>query len=73
MIGTNLTPAPVGPQGPPTRAAAIDQWQSLRGARGSLLGTTGTACAVLDDKPTTDIRQLNQRRKAHRNLTAKPS
>ena len=55
MIGTNLTPAPVGPQEPPTRAAAINQWRSLRGARGSLLWTTGTACAVLDDKPKTYI------------------
>ncbi len=51
MIRTNLTPAPVGPQGPPTRAAAIDSCRSLRAARGSLLGTTGTACTVLDERP----------------------
>ena len=73
MIRMTLTPAPVGPQEPPTRAAAIDSWWSLRVARGSLLWTTGTACAVLDEKPKSNIRQLNQRRKAHRKLTAKPS
>jgi hypothetical protein len=37
-------PAPVGQQGPPTRAAASDSWRSLRVARGSLPLTTGTAC-----------------------------
>ena len=47
MIAPHLTPAPVGPQEPPTRAATIDVRRSLRGARGSLLWTTGTACAVL--------------------------
>jgi hypothetical protein len=35
-------PAPVGQQGPPTRAAAFDSWRSLRAARGPLLLTTGT-------------------------------
>jgi hypothetical protein len=44
----NLTPAPVGQQGPPTRAAALDSWRSLRVARGTLPLTTGTACAALD-------------------------
>ena len=39
------TLAPVGPQGPPTRAAPPDSWRSLHGARGSLLWTTGTSCA----------------------------
>ena len=38
-----IPPAPVGQQAPPTRAAASDSWRSLRGARGSLLLTTGTA------------------------------
>ena len=47
MIAPHLTPAPVGPQEPPTRAAAIDVRRSLRGARGSLLWTTGTACTCL--------------------------
>src|SRR5262249_10989896 len=30
-------PAPVGQQGPPTRAAAFDSWRSLRAACGPLL------------------------------------
>ena len=50
MIRANLTPTPVGQQAPPTRAAASDSWRSLRGARGPLLLTTGTACAVLDER-----------------------
>lgn len=37
-----IPPAPVGQQAPPTRAAASDSGRSLRGARGSLLLTTGT-------------------------------
>ena len=41
-------PAPVGQQAPPTRAAALDSWRSLRVARGSLLLTTGTASVALD-------------------------
>ena len=49
MIQTNLTPDPVGPQGPPARAATSDSRWSLRAARGPLLWTTGTACAVLDE------------------------
>jgi hypothetical protein len=40
-----VTPAPVGQQGPPARAAAFDPWRSLRGAHGPLLLTTGTAYA----------------------------
>ena len=40
--------APVGQQAPPTRAAA-SAVRALRGARGSLLLTTGTASAALDD------------------------
>jgi hypothetical protein len=32
-----IPPAPVGQQGPPTRAAAFDSWRSLRAARGPLL------------------------------------
>jgi len=48
MTGENLTPDPVGQQGPPTRAAASALWMALRVARGSLLLTTGTACAELD-------------------------
>ncbi len=40
--------APVGQQAPPTRAAATAV-RALRGARGSLLLTTGTASAELDD------------------------
>jgi len=50
MIWIPLTPAPVGPQGPPTRAAALALWMALRGARGSLLWTTGTACTELDER-----------------------
>ncbi len=50
MIRANLTPAPVGPQEPPTRAATSDSWQSLRAARGSLLWTTRTASTVLDER-----------------------
>jgi hypothetical protein len=42
-----VPPAPVGQQGPPARAAAFDSWRSLRGARGSLLLTTGTGCAAV--------------------------
>jgi len=42
-----LPPAPVGQQGPPTRAAA-SAVGVLRVARGSLLLTTGTASTVLD-------------------------
>ena len=38
------SPAPVGQQGPPTRAAAFDSWRSLRDARGPLLLATGTGC-----------------------------
>jgi hypothetical protein len=37
-----IPPAPVGQQGPPTRAAAFDSWRSLRAARGPLLLATGT-------------------------------
>jgi hypothetical protein len=43
----HVTPAPVGQQGPPARAAAFDSWRSLRSARGSLLLTTGTVYAAL--------------------------
>ena len=50
MIDANLTPAPVGPQEPPTRAATSDSWRSLRVARGPLLWTTGTACTELDER-----------------------
>ena len=50
MIRAILTPAPVGPQGPPTRAATSDSWWSLRAACGPLLYTTGTACTVLDER-----------------------
>jgi len=39
--------APVGQQGPPTRAAA-SAVAALRDARGSLLLTTGTASTALD-------------------------
>ena len=45
-----IPPAPVGQQGPPTRAAALDSWRSLRVARGSLPLTTGTGSVVLDEK-----------------------
>jgi len=50
MICKHLTPAPVGPQVPPTRAAPPDSWRSLRVARGALPWTTGTACVVLDER-----------------------
>jgi hypothetical protein len=40
----SISPAPVSQQAPPTRAATSDTWRSLRGARGSLLLTTGTGC-----------------------------
>jgi hypothetical protein len=50
MIRANLTPDPVGPQGPHARAATSDPRWSLRAARGALLWTTGTACAVLDER-----------------------
>ncbi len=46
----SLTPAPVGQQAPPTRAAASAVGEPLRDARGSLLLTTGTACSVLDER-----------------------
>jgi hypothetical protein len=45
-----VTPAPVGQQGPPARAAAFDSWRSLRGAHGSLLLTTGAGCAAVVEK-----------------------
>jgi len=44
-----VSPAPMGQQVPPARAAAFDSWRSLRSARGSLLLTTGTACAAVAD------------------------
>ena len=50
MTGAPLTPAPVGPQAPPARAAAFDMWRSLRVTRGALLWATGTACAKLDER-----------------------
>ena len=40
-VALHYPPAPVGQQGPPTRAAAFDSWRSLRVARGPLLLTTG--------------------------------
>ena len=43
------TPAPVGQQAPPTRAATPAVGEPLRDARGALLLTTGTACTVLDE------------------------
>jgi hypothetical protein len=49
----SIPPAPVGQQVPPARPAASDTWWSLRGARGSLLLTTGTGCRrsiTLDEK-----------------------
>jgi hypothetical protein len=42
--------APVGQQGPPARTAASLPG-ALRGARGSLLLTTGTTSTVLDPEP----------------------
>jgi hypothetical protein len=51
MMHTPSDPAaPVGQQGPPTRAAA-SAMEALRGARGSLLLTTGTASTALDAEP----------------------
>lgn len=50
MIATNLTPDPVGPQAPPTRAATSPVWMALRDTRGALLWTTGTASTVLDEE-----------------------
>ncbi|MFQ5411995.1 MAG: hypothetical protein ACE5EC_06845 [Phycisphaerae bacterium] len=50
MIRANLTLAPVGQQGPPTRAAASALWMALRVARGSLLLATRTTCAELDER-----------------------
>jgi hypothetical protein len=44
-----MSPAPVGQQGPPARAAASDSQGSLRVARGPLLLTTGTAYRRLDE------------------------
>lgn len=46
-----ITPAPVGQQAPPARAAAFDSWRSLRGAHGPLLLTTGTGRRDLDLPP----------------------
>jgi len=43
----SVPPAPVGQQEPPARTAA-SLWGALRGARGSLLLTTGTAAIALD-------------------------
>ena len=60
MIAPHLTPAPVGPQEPPTRAAAVDPWRSLRVARGSLLWTTGTACALLAESDTQHCKLTRQ-------------
>jgi hypothetical protein len=45
-----ISAAPVGQQGPPTRVAA-SAMGALRAARGSLLSTTGTAPITLDAKP----------------------
>ena len=47
---TRIPAAPVGQQGPPTRAAA-PAMRALRDARGSLLLTTGMATITLDAKP----------------------
>ena len=52
-VAPSIPPAPVGQQGPPARAAASDSWRSLRGARGSLLLTTGTGSVALDLSVTT--------------------
>jgi hypothetical protein len=49
-VAPHLTPAPVGQQAPPTRAAASLVWMALRDARGSLLLTTGTAGVELDER-----------------------
>ena len=43
----SIPPAPVGQQGPPARTAT-SAVRALRGTRGSLLLTTGTASAALD-------------------------
>jgi hypothetical protein len=48
--GPSVPAAPVGQQEPPTRAAA-SAMGALRGARGSLLLTTGTASNPLDLGP----------------------
>ena len=45
-----ILPAPVGQQEPPARTAASLSG-ALRGARGSLLLTTGTASTALDPEP----------------------
>ena len=50
MTTANLTPAPVGQQVPPARAAASLTWRALRDARGALPLTTGTACSELDER-----------------------
>lgn len=50
MTSTSFTPAPVGPQAPPTRAEALDSFWSLRVARGALPWTTGTACGAVDER-----------------------
>jgi hypothetical protein len=49
-----LPPAPVGRQGPPTRAAA-PATKALRAARGSLLSTTGTAASRLTPTKNPEI------------------
>lgn len=49
-----LPPAPVGRQGPPTRAAAPAA-KALRAARGSLLSTTGTAASRLTPTKNPEI------------------
>ncbi len=46
-----VTPAPVGQQGPPARAAPFDLWRSLRAAHGPRLLTTGTGARDLDLPP----------------------
>jgi len=48
--GASVPAAPVGQQVPPARTAA-SAVGALRGARGSLLLTTGTAYTVLDAAP----------------------
>ena len=49
-----ISAAPVGRQGPPTRAAA-PAMRALRDARGSLLSTTGTAPSRLTPNQNTEI------------------
>ena len=49
--------APVGRQGPPTRAAA-PAVKALRAARGSLLSTTGTAPSRLT--PTQNLKSADE-------------